>query len=498
MLSTLLLPAMLMNSACGPSCITVPTFVRAEGTPQHVAETFVHAYTQFETTVDQVVNVYDTFTDQSSSWTWLRLSEGSDLILARTSSGAPAFIGSVYVDCYIGDDFVFLLEDDPSLDRVTFDGGSGNDILWAGSQPVVFHGGPGDDVLLGGPGDDILRGGGGSDYVWGGPGDDDIVAPGHMSYVFGGEGNDVIEGGDAEDFLFGGDGDDEIVGGAGDDFLYGNDGDDEIEGGEGDDSIEAGLGADRIDAGDGDDFVLGGDGDDIILGMGGTDELYGGPGNDVLRDTGGDSRLFGGAGDDLLDCVDGIYHIFSVDSSVYLDGGAGADFYVVDLGGDVYVQIRDEPDDAIDVLWILGPFFGSLARDGDDLVIETRYGAPPHLVPTPHRLLTIINQFAGDGTGIDELWYYPSCTSWDDDNCIDRGPSFMTDLRALMLEPGDFVSTCLADLSNDGVVGSADLARLLAVFETTSPAEDFDNDGFVSASDLATLLAAWGDCPKDE
>ncbi len=67
-----------------------------------------------------------------------------------------------------------------------------------------------------------------------------------------------------------------------------------------------------------------------------------------------------------------------------------------------------------------------------------------------------------------------------------------------MLEPGDFVSTCLADLSNDGVVGSADLARLLAVFETTSPAEDFDNDGFVSASDLATLLAAWGDCPGME
>jgi len=52
------------------------------------------------------------------------------------------------------------------------------------------------------------------------------------------------------------------------------------------------------------------------------------------------------------------------------------------------------------------------------------------------------------------------------------------------------------DLDNDGVVGSGDLAVLLAAWgacPATPPCPaDFNGDGFVNSGDLAILLAAWG------
>jgi hypothetical protein len=52
---------------------------------------------------------------------------------------------------------------------------------------------------------------------------------------------------------------------------------------------------------------------------------------------------------------------------------------------------------------------------------------------------------------------------------------------------------CPADLNGDSFVNAADLAELLAQWNTGGPA-DLDGDGTVSASDLAILLAAWGLC----
>ncbi|MCA9290118.1 MAG: VCBS repeat-containing protein [Phycisphaerales bacterium] len=54
---------------------------------------------------------------------------------------------------------------------------------------------------------------------------------------------------------------------------------------------------------------------------------------------------------------------------------------------------------------------------------------------------------------------------------------------------------CPADLDNDGTVGPADLAALLAVWGTNPKgAPDFDGNGVVDAADLASLLANWGSC----
>lgn len=48
------------------------------------------------------------------------------------------------------------------------------------------------------------------------------------------------------------------------------------------------------------------------------------------------------------------------------------------------------------------------------------------------------------------------------------------------------------DLWIDGLVNSADLSVLLALWATTDVRADFDGDGLVGAPDLALLLAAWG------
>ncbi|MCA9290535.1 MAG: hypothetical protein KDA25_05370, partial [Phycisphaerales bacterium] len=52
---------------------------------------------------------------------------------------------------------------------------------------------------------------------------------------------------------------------------------------------------------------------------------------------------------------------------------------------------------------------------------------------------------------------------------------------------------CVADLTDDGMVGADDLAALLAAWGTNGA--DLDGDGDTGAADLAILLAAWGACP---
>ncbi len=60
---------------------------------------------------------------------------------------------------------------------------------------------------------------------------------------------------------------------------------------------------------------------------------------------------------------------------------------------------------------------------------------------------------------------------------------------------GDVVSSCPADLNDDGEVGFSDLVDVLAAWGACvgCPA-DIDGDGFVAFSDLLAILAAWGPC----
>lgn len=53
---------------------------------------------------------------------------------------------------------------------------------------------------------------------------------------------------------------------------------------------------------------------------------------------------------------------------------------------------------------------------------------------------------------------------------------------------------CTCDLTNDWIVGTADLLELLAQWGTDGSA-DFDGSGAVGTSDLLILFANWGPCP---
>ncbi len=54
---------------------------------------------------------------------------------------------------------------------------------------------------------------------------------------------------------------------------------------------------------------------------------------------------------------------------------------------------------------------------------------------------------------------------------------------------------CPADITGDGFVDSADLARLIAIWGAQIRTGTLDGDNVIGAGDLAVLLASWGPCP---
>ncbi len=78
---------------------------------------------------------------------------------------------------------------------------------------------------------------------------------------------------------------------------------------------------------------------------------------------------------------------------------------------------------------------------------------------------------------------------------IDNGGGFTTDEIRVGTSWSAVLPTdaCPADLDEDGVVGSGDLALVLGGWGTSSP--DLTADGVVNAADIAQLIGAWGACP---
>lgn len=54
---------------------------------------------------------------------------------------------------------------------------------------------------------------------------------------------------------------------------------------------------------------------------------------------------------------------------------------------------------------------------------------------------------------------------------------------------------CVGDLDGSGLVEAADLAMVLAAWQSGSGAADVNGDGLVEGADLALVLGAWGPCP---
>jgi Ca2+-binding RTX toxin-like protein len=182
-------------------------------------------------------------------------------------------------------------------------------IVGLGGDDVII-GGRGNDTICGGRGNDKIRSGGGSDATKGDAGNDDVdTGPGY-DWLYGEPGNDLLDGGPSHALLdlraapnavsvdltagtavgwgsdtltaigvvwgsayddvlsgsaAGGPGPYEIfVGFAGNDTMSGLGGDDLFQGGEGNDTIEAGDGNDEFELGPGDDVVDGGPGFDWL------------------------------------------------------------------------------------------------------------------------------------------------------------------------------------------------------------------------------------------
>ncbi len=112
----------------------------------------------------------------------------------------------------------------------------------------------------------------------------------------------------------------------------------------------------------------------------------------------------------------------------------------------------------------------------------------------------------GEGAGpCDEANGTPGC---DDIACCDlicAQDDFCCDVEwdqicadAAIEECTTLICECPGDIDDDGEVGPADLAALLADWNTDGLlavcSTDIDGDGNVGPADLATLLAAWGSC----
>lgn len=138
-------------------------------------------------------------------------------------------------------------------------------------------------------------------------------------------GDGVAAGAPADDLLLGRMEDDTLLGDAQNNILQGGGGDDHLIGGDGDDVLQGDLGNDHLTGGDGADSLLGGAGDDLLDG----------------RDDGAQDVLFGGAGDDRL--VAGF--------GDYLNGGDGADVFVLEDNADGYVADFHETDDLLEVIY---------------------------------------------------------------------------------------------------------------------------------------------------
>ena len=158
-----------------------------------------------------------------------------------------------------------------NVNRVTADGGSGDDVIavdssvgigvnfqgregsdrfaYLGTGAATLVGGAGDDILIGGSGADILIGGAGADLLEGGGGGDILVGDLGTANADGTvqlDENSTVGAGDI------------LRGGAGLDMLYGQAGTDVLEGGAGDDTLTGGHGGDQYiwDVGSGNDTFV--------------------------------------------------------------------------------------------------------------------------------------------------------------------------------------------------------------------------------------------------
>jgi len=288
-------------------------------------------------------------------------------------------------------------------------GEAGDDILEGGDWSDSLFGGIGADKLYGGESNDELHGGDGNDLLYGDSATP--AAGGAGDRLYGDAGTDALHGGDAGDVLDGGTGADTMTGGLGNDVYVVDSvadqvieaaagGNDEVEshitltlhanveklsllgsaaidgtgnglantlvGNSAANRLDGGAGADAMNGGAGDDvYVVDHGGDKATEGSGGgtdtvealidytlganverlvllgTDTLEGTGNGNANRLTGNvaANRLNGGGGHDTLD---------GGGAADELVGGTGNDRYIVDVAGDVIVELAGDGTDTVE------------------------------------------------------------------------------------------------------------------------------------------------------
>lgn len=306
-------------------------------------------------------------------------------------------LNSNYASPY--DDIFYGTENDDNLY-----GGNGNDEIYGGDGDDYIEGNEDDDVLFGDDGNDYIAGGSGNDILSGGKGNDDLFGDGgDDTYIWNlGDGLDTIQDSWGKSIIQFGEGispadvtirsndgavellvnndvtqgiristrydlqrdespyevhfkdgtimnltnvgltftqtdeAEKITGTDFDDIIYANGGNDTVHAGSGNDIIYGGDGNDNLYGEEGSDIIHGGAGDDWIVSdldnakdESWTHELYGDEGNDYLQGSIGKDTLVGGTGDDSL------------------QGQAGDDTYIYNLGDGFDTIIEDGGNDTI-------------------------------------------------------------------------------------------------------------------------------------------------------
>jgi len=105
-------------------------------------------------------------------------------------------------------------------------------------------------------------------------------------------------------------------------------------------------------------------GNDTLIGTSGNDVLDGLAGDDVLRGLAGNDTLLGGVGNDLLDDGTG---------TDTMTGGTGNDTYVLDMSGDVVIELANEGTDTVQssIAYTLGANVENLTLTGTALINGT-------------------------------------------------------------------------------------------------------------------------------
>ncbi len=217
---------------------------------------------------------------------------------------------------------------------------TGDDKIWgpddpfynpASHQHVVLN------VLYGRGGNDRIEGGAGQDSVNGGEGND---------HLYGGDGNDNVRGDEGEDTAYGEAGDDYISGGAGNDILYGGAGNDRIFGGAGADVFDGGQGEDTaayfdLDEGVRVNLLLQGEGQQDFDGSHGFVANTNGAVGDILANI---ENLEGSEYDDWLTGDRNDNKLLGKEGADRLEGGAGSDTYIIDIGDGADTIVDDVGD----------------------------------------------------------------------------------------------------------------------------------------------------------